>query len=224
MSTGELKPPQPKSTVDHLAEELRAAIMVGRLAPGEQLGEAELAARFAVSRGPLREAMQRLVSEGILTAVRNRGIFVVELSSTDVIDVYRARSAIEGAALSLVLAERRDATFEALAPPVAAMSAAAAANDAPALRDADQSFHETLVASSASPRLQRAMRTLIVETRMCLSELPSPATDLHELATEHTELREAIRSAPPARVHRLMEEHMNDAVRRIVGTSRSAAS
>ena len=64
--------------------------MKGALEPGAQLGEAELAAHFQVSRGPLREAMQRLVSEGILHSIRHRGIFVTELTldapaSTDVV-------------------------------------------------------------------------------------------------------------------------------------------
>lgn len=217
MPSGDLSPLRRPSTVDQLAAELRTAIMAGTLAPGEQLGETDLAARFAISRGPLREAMQRLVSEGILVAVRNRGVFVVELHDEDVVDVYRARGAIEGAALSLVLAQRREATYAALGPAIEAMTAAARRDDAPALRDADQDFHDVLVACSGSTRLDRAMRTLVVETRMCLSKLPSPRADLHRLAAEHIELRNAIRTASAQRVHELMAAHMDDAVGRIVG-------
>ena len=71
--------------------------------PGEQLGEADLARRFEVSRGPLREAMQRLVSEGLLHAITNRGVFVTELTLVDVLDVYRTRSVIERGALEVLL-------------------------------------------------------------------------------------------------------------------------
>src|SRR5690625_5425200 len=118
MPISDLRPPRRQSTVEYLAEQLRAAVMSGRLAPGAQLGEAELAEQFQVSRGPLREAMQRLVSEGILHAIVNRGVFVNELTLADVVDVYRARSLIERGALELVLAERRVATYRALAPRV----------------------------------------------------------------------------------------------------------
>ncbi|MGB3662374.1 GntR family transcriptional regulator, partial [Mycolicibacter algericus] len=91
------------STPELIAERLREAITRGRLTPGQQLGEASLAAQFEVSRGPLREAMQRLVAEGLLRSERNRGIFVVELSDDDVRDVYQARKAIERAAVIEVL-------------------------------------------------------------------------------------------------------------------------
>src|SRR5699024_720401 len=85
------------STPELLAERLREAITRGRLTPGRQLGEASLATQFEVSRGPLREAMQRLVAEGLLRSERHRGIFVVELTDDDVRDVYRARKTIERA-------------------------------------------------------------------------------------------------------------------------------
>ncbi|MGH3966570.1 MAG: GntR family transcriptional regulator, partial [Mycobacterium sp.] len=62
-----------QSTAELIADRLREAIMRGQLAPGQQLGEASLAAQFAVSRGPLREAMQRLVAEGLLRSERHRG-------------------------------------------------------------------------------------------------------------------------------------------------------
>lgn len=55
---------QIESTASLIAERLREAILLGELPPGAQLGEADVAERFGVSRGPLREAMQRLVQEG----------------------------------------------------------------------------------------------------------------------------------------------------------------
>src|SRR5699024_1839265 len=99
MPISDLRPPRRQSTVEYLAEELRTAVMTGRLPPGAQLGEMELAEQFQVSRGPLREAMQRLVSEGILHAVVNRGVFVSELTLDDVRDVYRTRGVIERGAV-----------------------------------------------------------------------------------------------------------------------------
>ena len=116
MPVSELSPNPRRSTVEYIADELRDAIMAGRLEPGEQLGEADLARRFEVSRGPLREAMQRLVSEGLLHAITNRGVFVTELTLDDVLDVYRTRSVIERGALEVLLdAARRQETADELA-------------------------------------------------------------------------------------------------------------
>lgn len=216
MPSSDLKPTRRRSTVEHIADELRAAVMAGRLTPGTQLGEADLAARFEVSRGPLREAMQRLVSEGILQAVVNRGVFVSELTLQDVLDIYRTRSVIERGALEIIAADSREASYRALGPSVQVMREAAERGDGPAVSDADQEFHEVLVACSGSPRLIRAMRTLVVETRMCLGELETTYADLGSQVAEHEELREAIRSEPAEHAQALLVVHLQDAVERIV--------
>ncbi|MFI2231386.1 GntR family transcriptional regulator [Nocardia testacea] len=217
MSVIDFEPVDQRSTAEVIADKLREAIVRGGLGPGEQLGEADLAARFGVSRGPVREAMQRLVSEGLLHSIRNRGIFVIELTLADVVDIYRARTAIEGGALTLILDGRRDIAHEALEPSVAAMLDRAAAGDAAGVSDADRQFHEALVAAAGSPRLVRAARTLLIETRMCLGALQTTYPDLREQAQEHVALREAISAATPARVHRLLRDHMDDAVQRLRG-------
>jgi len=90
-----LEPVERRSTAAIVADRIRTAIMRGTFPPGTQLGEVELAARLGVSRGPLREAMQRLVAEGLLRSERYRGLFVRELDAADVRDVYIARTAVE---------------------------------------------------------------------------------------------------------------------------------
>lgn len=217
MTLEELKPVKRRSTVEHIAAELRAAIMSGSLEPGDQLGEADLAERFAVSRGPLREAMQRLVSEGVLVAITNRGVFVAELTLEDVRDVYRTRSVIERGAVEIVLREERRAQLhESVQRSVEQMRRAAARGDGPAVSDADQAFHEALVECSHSPRLIRAMRTLLVETRMCLGELRTTYPDLDIQVHEHEALAQAFLDDSPAKVKSGLLAHLEDAVDRLV--------
>lgn len=215
MTYTEIAPVAQRSTPELIAEQLRVAISRHVLAPGEQLGEVELAAHFGVSRGPLREAMQRLVSEGLLHNVRNRGIFVAQLTLDDVVDVYRTRSLIERGALEAVLVDRRESAFAALGPVIATMRTAAERRDSTAVADADQQFHATLVAASGSPRLVRAARTLLIETRMCLGDLPTTYSDLREQVAEHRALHLAIRDAEPADALALLADHLDDAVRRL---------
>lgn len=213
-----------QSTAELIAERLREAITRGVLAPGEQLGEASLAGQFAVSRGPLREAMQRLVAEGLLRSERHRGIFVIELTDADVQDVYRARKAIERAAAGEVLRGQSQAACVRLGAVIEVMVAAAERGDAAAVADADQRFHEVLVESADSPRLRRAMRTLLSETRMLLGELQQAYPDLREQVAEHLALRDAVADGEPVAVLRLIDEHMDDAVRRLLALRVAAAS
>ena len=79
-------------------------ILAGLYSQGEQLNEAVLARRFGVSRGPLREAMQRLIQDGLLENRPHRGVFVPELTDEDLADICFAREAIETAALRRVMA------------------------------------------------------------------------------------------------------------------------
>jgi len=216
MPVDRLTPPSRQSTVEYLADQLRTAVMTGQLAQGEQLGEAKLAEHFEVSRGPLREAMQRLVSEGVLVAIRNRGVFVPQLSLADVVDVYHTRTAIERGALDLVLAGDRAGTGRRLDPTVTAMRRAADGGHDAAVSDADLAFHQTLVDCSGSLRLIRAMRTLVVETRMCLGELETSYPDLDSQVAEHEALRDAIVDGPSGEAERLLLAHMADAVDRLV--------
>ncbi|MDR7168860.1 DNA-binding GntR family transcriptional regulator [Nocardia kruczakiae] len=215
MSVIEFEPVNRQSTAEMIADRLRTAIMHGTVAPGTQLVEADLATQFDVSRGPVREAMQRLVSEGLLHSVRHRGIFVIELSLADVVDIYRARTAIEGGALDLILDGRREIAYAALESSVTDMQACAARGDATGVTESDHAFHQALVTSADSPRLVRAARTLLIETRMCLGALQTTYTDLGEQVREHIALREAIAAGPPDHVRELLAGHMRDAVERL---------
>jgi DNA-binding GntR family transcriptional regulator len=215
-----IEPVSRESTAGIIARQLREAIMTGALPPGTQLGETDLAARFQVSRGPLREAMQHLVSEGLLRSERHRGLFVIDLGPEDVYDIYAARWAIERAALQRALRGDRDAVADRLDQTVVEMAAAASEADRSALSAADLRFHEALIESSGSKRLVRMARTLLIETRMCLTALQSTDQRIEERVEEHTRIIQALRAGDEATALALLEAHMEDAVQRLApGTS-----
>jgi DNA-binding GntR family transcriptional regulator len=217
--SGGLTPVERQSTPALIADQLREAIARGLLRPGTQLGEVELAAQLQVSRGPLREAMQRLVAEGLLRSERHRGIFVRDLHPEDVRDVYLARLAVEQAAGRLILRDDPSVAVALLDDALSELERAAEKNDPVALADADQAFHAILVAASGSPRLRRMADGLLVETRMCLAALQNTFPPAQELVAEHRLLRDAVRSAEPDALAAALEEHMADAVDRILGAS-----
>jgi DNA-binding GntR family transcriptional regulator len=220
MPLAEIEPVSRESTAAIIARQLREAIMNGSLPPGSQLGEAELAGQFQVSRGPLREAMQRLVSEGLLRSERHRGLFVIDLGPEDIHDIYSARLAIEGAAVLRILQDGHEEVAAQLDEAVAEMATAADGDDPVAVSEADIRFHELLVAASDSKRLLRMARTLLIETRMCLSALRRTYASDEERVTEHKQIAEAIRSGDQETALNLLAAHMEDAVQRLApGTS-----
>lgn len=212
---GELEPVPRRSTVEIISDELRSAIQYGSLAPGTQLGEAGLAARLGVSRGPLREATQRLIQEGLLRSEPHRGLFVVTLDEADVQDVYLARLAIERAACELIMARNRGEALVQLTEALEALVKAAAKRDKIAMSDADQAFHEVLVHSAGSTRLERMAQTLLVETRMCLDAVQEKYPEPDELVEEHRVLVDAISDGDEERLLRLIAGHLTDPVHRL---------
>lgn len=215
-STGSfLEPVVRESTPSIIARKLRKAIAHGELAPGAQLGEAELAQSLGVSRGPLREAMQRLTQEGLLLSIRNRGLFVIELSESDVWDVYTARTAVERAAAAQVLKGDTAAAATQLKEMTDRMARADKKRDSVGIGEADFAFHDLLVRLSGSPRLARMHQTLLTETRMCVIALKDKYPESDSRVAEHQVIVAAIRAGDAALLDRLIIAHMADAVGRL---------
>jgi DNA-binding GntR family transcriptional regulator len=204
-----------ESTPSMIAARLREAIAAGELAPGSRLSEARLAAQLGVSRGPLREGMQRLTQEGLLVSIRNRGLFVTEMTPDNVEDMYVARQAVERAAARCVLAGDHAAVGAALLSVVDRMEQAARAGAVEQVSEADIEFHETLVALAGSPRLSRMQQTLLTETRMCIHALERTYPDNLTRVDEHRAIAEALRDGETEAADRLLIEHMADAIERL---------
>ncbi len=209
-----LEPLRRDSTPERIAAQLRSGIVSGRLAAGQPLREVEVARQLGVSRGPVREAFQRLIQEGLLEAHPARGVFVPQLLAGDIADLYLARGAVETAAARL-LADSGSA--EALADLEAALAElqAAPADDWNVLVSLDLNLHEVLVRSTGSKRLTRMFGTLAAETRLCMVALESFYPERAELVTEHAEIVQAIRRRDADTAAALLERHMTDSVRRL---------
>ncbi|OBC09165.1 GntR family transcriptional regulator [Mycobacterium sp. 852013-50091_SCH5140682] len=206
-------PVDQQSTPSIIADKLRQAIAHRELEPGSQLGEAELARRFGVSRGPIREGIQRLTQEGLVVAIRNRGVFVIDMTPDEVRDMYLAREAVERTAARKILHGDYAAVGDELLAIVDEMESAAEPDE---LSEADIRFHELLVASAGSSRLSRMHQTYLVETRMCLHALADTYDTPGDRVTEHHALASAIRSGDVALTDKLMLAHMEDAVDRLI--------
>ncbi|TCC38190.1 GntR family transcriptional regulator [Kribbella speibonae] len=211
--TSYIEPLAQESTPSIIADKLRKAIGHGEFRPGAQIVEADLARKLGVSRGPLREGMQRLTQEGLLVSIRNRGLFVIDMTPADIRDMYLAREAIERAAAREILL---DGDYETAGSALLAIvDRMAAAGDPAAVGELDIEFHELLVRLAGSPRLSRMHQTSIIETRMCIRALEGTYTARDARAVEHQTLAVAIRSGDAELADELLIAHMDDAIQRL---------
>lgn len=143
--------------VEDVHERLRAAIISGELRPNERLIEADLAERLNVSRTPVRESIQRLVGDGLVTR-RRRGWIVHEHSREEIREIYEVRAGLESWATRLGT-ER--ATDEELAD-IKSVHNQAARLSVPKLRpllvDLNERFHQAVLVTCHNERLRQLIR------------------------------------------------------------------
>jgi len=205
--SGQLAPLRLESTPVLVADRLREGILDGTFPPRTQLSEVALSQQLSVSRGPIREAMQRLLQEGLLRGERNRGVFVVDLGASDVRDIYLARSAVERRAAAIVAADGTDDDFTTLQSMVDQLTAAADSTWVE-LTQLDLQFHQTLVAAAGSPRLDRMFRTLMAESQLCIVRLEPFYPGREEVVREHQAILDAIVAGEPDLAHAAMVAHV----------------
>lgn len=210
-----MAPMPARGTADLIANELRARILDGRFASGEPINEVHLAARLQVSRGPVREAVQRLVQEGLLVAVRNRSTSVVDLGPDDIADVYQARLAVEREAARVVLGRSGKDIADALDTVVRTMNDALANGTWGEVARADLSFHQTIVDAAGSKRLSRMFSTLVAETMLCLHRFERIFDPPGEVIEQHQRLADLFRGGDVDAYLEEIDWHLRNSVVRL---------
>lgn len=205
------------STVDLIVIELRNAILSGSLHTGGSIGEVEIAAQLGVSRGPLREAAQRLVQEGLLVSIPGRGLRVRTIGPDDVPDLYEARCAVEAHAARLLAADPGAGALAELEACLARLVAVSDGDDAVAIGDADIAFHRQLVDLVGSRRLSAAIDTLLAETRIASLSDPHGYQVRRTVSPTYRALLDAIRAGDADSAARALRRQFGDAIARLTG-------
>jgi DNA-binding GntR family transcriptional regulator len=143
------------SLSDAVVDELRAAIIGGDYSQGERLVEEEIAARFDVSRNPIREALRVLSSEGFVAIEPRRGARVASIDAARAAELFELRVPLEGLVAGLAAQRRSPAELDRLLHVVDAGRAAADARRLHELPALNTEFHAAL-ADAAGNELLRA--------------------------------------------------------------------
>ncbi|WP_113719556.1 GntR family transcriptional regulator [Arthrobacter dokdonensis] len=216
-----------RPTAQLIADQLREQIVQGAFRPGEQINESVLAGQLHTSRGPVREALQRLCQEGILVSHRNRGVFVLELSTDDVREIYAVREAVESTAADALLdagQEQVEHTCQALTAIIGDMAKQVAVSDWQAIARLDMEFHNAFVAGAGNTRLIRIYQTLAAESRMCILNLAVAYPRIDVLVEEHQNILDLLETSNREELHKALKRHMETAVEDLTVTREEANS
>jgi len=186
---------------------LKAAILSGELQPRDRLYETVLARRFKMSRTPVREALQRLVNEGLAEA-GSEGLAVATLSVEDIRSLEEANRALQSLAAQLAAAKGTDAELSKLEESTARMEACVITHDLEGWIGADQEIHRQIFQMCGNRwlwKLLLQMESLVARIRHIALKRPGR---LEESTAEHRAVVEAIKSRDPEAAHRAMQHHL----------------
>lgn len=196
-------------------EKLERMILEGELSTGERLNESDLALRFGVSRGPIREALRTLEESGLVQQQRNRGVFVREISVQEADDIYELREALDelvGRKLARTISTEQTEHLRTL---LGEMDAAAANQDVNRYYQLNLRFHDLMVTFAGNPKLTetyaRLVKVLLLFRRRGLQQGGGLPVSIHE----HHAILDAIASRDPERAGREMREHVRSSRRRM---------
>jgi DNA-binding GntR family transcriptional regulator len=201
-------------------EEIKRDIVEGRLLPGAKLAEADLAQRYGVRRGPIREALRALEGEGLLRSMSNRGAEVVRLSAEEVAEVYEIRTVLEGLAARLAAPKLTDAKLAELTALHAEMDRALAVPSV--WMRLNTSFHLSLYSASGRPRLNRQIGDLmnIVEPQVRrFLDMPEKLLDTH---SDHRLILEAATRRNGSECESMIHQHLERAAAVIIDLAASS--
>ncbi|WP_405589212.1 GntR family transcriptional regulator [Streptomyces sp. NBC_01190] len=204
--------PERLSVRDQVLGALRGEILGGELKPGSVHSAPALAARYAVSATPVREAMQLLAREGVVQVLPNRGFRISERTARDLAELAEVRALLE---VPVVLALARSVPsdrWEALRPLAEATVAAAAVGNRAGYAESDRAFHRALLEFSGNLQLVAVADELHRRAQWPLSAAPHPRRPtgqgaLLADATEHRVLLEALIAGDILTVESLAREH-----------------
>jgi DNA-binding GntR family transcriptional regulator len=201
-------------------ESLRSAIISGQYRPGDHLGEAELAGRLGVSRGTVREALRHLQQEGLVTSGARGMLRVHTHSPTEIRELYQVRAALEGLAVTLLIASReRDNAVALLREAVAKLDDPHP--DLSAHIDADLAFHLLLCQLAGNSVLVDAWRHL--EGRVRITILSDGDEQHHQImsASHHAPIIDAIDAGDALHAVAVVQQHMAVAADRLATSAES---
>ncbi|NGN66392.1 GntR family transcriptional regulator [Streptomyces sp. A7024] len=191
-------------------EELKGAVLTNRLRPGDALSVPALAAQMGISRSPVREAVQRLIHDGLATHVPHRGAVVATVDVEDVRQLYVVRAVMEGLAARLAT-ERLDATKVAELRELLEEHerVVAAGEDEQRHIEMDVAYHRLIREVADNPHLTAALDTIQGKAHLALHSLwRSP--DAPRLALEeHRRIFEAMTSGDTDAADRAAREHID---------------
>jgi DNA-binding GntR family transcriptional regulator len=191
---------------------LKEMIANYRFQPGVRLNIEQLARELGTSRTPVWEAVHRLVQEGLLVNVTNRGVFIVELSPQSALELYTVREALEGLAARLAAENADGKTLKKMEKCLDEQEKIVLQKDLVGYSHLDFDFHAFIYELSDNQVLKEMLETIRGRMRTVAVHIQSILPELYE---DHREIMEAIKARDPDSAETAFKEHNQRVIKHI---------
>lgn len=194
---------------EQIVDRLREDIFSGRMEEGERLRESDLAKRFSVSRGPVRDALKQLSWEGFVETDRNKGAQVSHSASDEIQElIIPLRRTIESYAVKLIIHDLTEEDFQRWENILNEMKNACRNRDFPRVSEQDIAFHRLLVERSNSPDLLAIWSVIVARVRRHFRESHLRYKKPIQVYEEHLPLLEAFQKGNVTKAIKALEQHI----------------
>lgn len=198
-----------QSLSDQAADILRRAILNGQFKPGTELNETDLAEKLGTSRGPIREALRILNTEGLAETVPYHGTRVRSFTLKDIEELYSMRVLMETFAVQRIIeTQANEGAAASLRSYYEGMIAAAAKNNFQKLNELDRAFHDTLIEISDHKLMKSLWQMVAMRVQQIMALNNRRFDDLHEIANNHLVIIEKIEAGETEVACELLEDHI----------------
>ena len=203
-----------RSHVERVYERLKELAITFELLPGDRVNEVELAKRLEVSRTPLREALNRLTSEGFLSFIPGKGFFRRRLDVKEIFDLYEMRQKLEIGLAELAVLRASEPQLQSIRDFLEVSAREDAERSVSDLVALDESFHERIAELSGNQEMLHALRTINARIRFVRWIDMESSRRVHT-QSEHFSLLEAIASRDASRAREILQVHIDARVEQI---------
>lgn len=188
---------------------IKNAILTGKLHPGDKVNEVVVASELSISRAPVREALQMLAKEGLITSIPQRGKFITALTAKQIRDSYFTGGVLEGAAVSSTISQFGQRDFDSLEKIVNEMKAVAEKGEnGTTMAELDDAFHDILFSKTDNELIgELARRSCQGISKFLLFRHWKNLFTLQSIYERHQLLLDVLRSKDVVAIENTLREH-----------------
>ena len=202
-----------RTASEHAFRVLKQWILEGELAPGSLIDLTGVARRLGISRIPIRTALERLDSEGLITLTPHRGAVVAPISAGQMQDLYFVRHQLEGVAVELAAKNMTPDVLAELDRVLDTTERQVAAGDIDGFLASNRMFHSAIYRAAGNPVLQRVIDSLWdLSERYRRAYLAQPSRAVESTA-EHRRLYQLLRAGRAGEARAFIQQHNEKTIR-----------